>query len=55
MFVTSYYDAQTITTVLPFRVQQGQPSTYNGLGNEYDFALVGGAFGDFGFGGTNLI
>lgn len=55
VFLTEYYDAQTNTNVQPFRIQNGQPSTRNGLGYEYDFALVGGQFGDFGFGGTNLI
>lgn len=55
LFITAYYDQQSGQAVIPFRVQQGQPSTYNGFGNEYDFALLNGSFVDFGFGGTNLI
>jgi hypothetical protein len=55
VYVTSYYDAQSGQTLLPYygTGQGGQttPSGYSGLGTEYDYINLSGAFDDFGYGG----
>lgn len=53
--VTQYFDAQTNSLLPGWKVGEGLPATTLGLRDEYDFAQVGGAWNDCGWGGYAVV
>jgi hypothetical protein len=56
IWTTVYFDASTSRTMQTYYwgLKVGTPSGSNGFGSEYDHAWNGGAWLDFGLGGSNL-